>query len=43
MSDVQPIPEGFHTITPHIVVEGAAAFGGGHPGEEEGEKASTES
>lgn len=25
MSKVNPIPEGFHTITPHIVVKGAAA------------------
>ncbi len=25
MADVQPIPEGFHTVTPHLVVSDAAA------------------
>ena len=25
MADVQPVPEGMHTVTPHLICEGAAA------------------
>ena len=25
MAEVQPIPEGMHTVTPHLICEGAAA------------------